>query len=309
MNNTDNKFLPILKIVIRVLLGVFFIATAIMKLMSLDHFELYIFSFQIFNFVLSTIIARLVIAAEMILGFFLIFKILYKPTWWATMLMMCGFTLFLVYVAIFRDDSSCHCMGDLVELNPAWSIVKNLVTIALLLFIRKESTAVFRGWKLVGIFGVVAAFVATFVLFPLDGVYNLFKKDQATYNEKAFQTLMEDSVMTVQQLDTGNYIIGVVASGCKYCKVSMEKLHSICERHDLDNNRVLITIWGEDDSIKEFQDETGSSQFRYVKINPIQAVEVVNGRFPTYLYVHNRQIVKAADLRQLTERDVTEFIH
>lgn len=308
METAKKEIIPIIKMVLRILLGAFFIATAIMKLLSLDHFELYIFSFQIFSFVLSTIIARLVIAVEMILGFFLIFKILYKPTWWATMLMMIGFTLFLVYVAIFRHDSSCHCMGDLVELNPAWSIVKNVVTIALLLLIRKETPAHFKGWKLVGLLGLLAAFTATFILFPLDGVYNLFKKDKNIYNEEAFQLFMQDSVMKAQQLDTGNYIIGVVASGCKYCKVSAEKLHAICERNNLDDSRILMTIWGKEESLAEFEEITGDSKFRYVPISPIVAVQLVNGRFPTYLYVHNGQVVKAADLRQLTERDMVDFI-
>ena len=309
MDTLNIKPITLIKTVLRVLLGAFFIATAIMKLLSLDHFELYIFSFQIFNFVFSSIIARLVIAAEMILGFFLIFKILYKPTWWATLLMMIGFTLLLVYVALFRNDSSCHCMGDLVELNPTWSIVKNLVTIVLLLFIRKDSTAHFKGWRLVGLLGVLAAFTATFVLFPLDGVYNFFKKDHNSYNEKAFHSFMQDSVMQAQQLDTGNYIIGVVASGCKYCKISMEKLQAFSERNGLDNSRILITIWGKDeDAIAQFKEETGSGDFRYVVISPIQAVELVNGRFPTYLFVHHQEVLKAADLRELTEREVVTFI-
>ncbi|MBO4488975.1 MAG: DoxX family protein [Bacteroidales bacterium] len=308
METDKVKIVPVLKMVLRILLGAFFIATAIMKLLSLDHFELYIFSFQIFNFVLSAIIARLVIAAEMILGFFLIFKILYKPTWWATMLMMGGFTLLLVYVAIFRNDSSCHCMGDLVELNPAWSIVKNLVTIVLLLLIRRETPARFRGWKLVGILGVCAAFVATFVCFPLDGIYNLFKKDKNPYNEEAFHAFMQDSLMRAQELDTGNYIIGVVASGCKYCKISAEKLQAISERNRLDDSRILLTIWGKEESLAEFEEITGDSEFRYVTISPIQAVQLVNGRFPTYLFVHNGQVVQTADLRQLTERGVVDFI-
>ncbi|MBR4135870.1 MAG: DoxX family protein [Bacteroidales bacterium] len=309
MDTAERQPVFIFKTILRILLGAFFIATAILKLLGLDHFELYIFSFQLFSFVFSTIIARLVIAAELILGFFLIFKILYKPTWWATMLMMVGFTLLLVYVVLFRNDTNCHCMGDLIELNPAWSIVKNLVTIALLLLIRKETTAHFKGWKAVGIVGVLAAFIATFVLFPTDGVYNFFKKSQSSYNEKAFQELMQDSVMTDQTLDTGHYIIGVVASGCKYCKISMEKLSAICERNGVDDSRVLITIWGKDEAaIEKFKEETGSGRFRYVTVTPIQAVEVVNGRFPTYLFVHNHQIVKAADLRQLSEHEVTTFL-
>lgn len=309
MDTHKKKIIPWLKTILRILIGAFFITTAILKLLSLDHFELYIFSFGFFNFIWSTILARLVIAAEMILGFFLIFKILYKPTWWANLLMLVSFTLLLVYVALFRDDTNCHCLGDLIELNPGWSIVKNLITIGLLLLIKRDTTAQFRGWRLVGLLGVLAAFTSTFILFPLDGVYNFFKKEQTSYNESSFHAFMQDSLMLAQQLDTGNYIIGVVSSECKYCKISMEKFSAISKRDSVDIRRILITIWGRDDaSIDQFKKETHSEHFSYLPISPFQAVEMVNGRFPTYLFVHNGEVVKAADLRQLTEKEVTTFI-
>ncbi len=300
--------ISILKTILRILLGAFFITTAIMKLLSLDNFELYIFSFRIFNFVWSTVVARLVIMAEMIIGFFLIFKILYRPTWWSAMLMLVGFTLLLVYIVLFRNDSNCHCMGDIVELDPLWSIVKNVVTMLLLLLVYKETPWQFKGKKAVAIVGVCAAVLTTFAFFPLDDVYVFFSKRQNTYNEQSFQSFMNDSLMMAQQLDDGRYIMGVLSSGCHYCLLSGQKLSTMHEIHQLDTNRIILAIWGNNESIQRFKDTTNTAMFRYVTVSPFQAVELVNGAFPTYLFIENMQVVKVADLRQLTERDVVNFL-
>ena len=52
---------------IRILLGLMFIASAVMKVLSLDTFVIYVYSFKIFSFVLTEIAARLLIAFEMVL--------------------------------------------------------------------------------------------------------------------------------------------------------------------------------------------------------------------------------------------------
>ncbi|MBQ2187914.1 MAG: DoxX family membrane protein, partial [Bacteroidales bacterium] len=73
---------------IRLLLGVFFIGTAVLKLLSIDNFELYIYSFGIFSYTWTTFLSRSLIFIELIIGISLIFKICFKKTWWLTLLMM-----------------------------------------------------------------------------------------------------------------------------------------------------------------------------------------------------------------------------
>ena len=110
----------------RLFLGALFVVTAVLKLLSIDNFEIYIYSFGLFSYTWTTFFSRLLIFIELLIGISLILKICFKKIWWLTMLMMAGFTLFLVYAAIFRNDSNCHCFGDLIELNPTQSIFKNI---------------------------------------------------------------------------------------------------------------------------------------------------------------------------------------
>ncbi|MBR3572356.1 MAG: DoxX family protein [Bacteroidales bacterium] len=298
----------VVKFILRILIGAFFITTAILKLLSLDSFEIYIYSFNIFSFNLCAIIARLVIAAELLVGAFLIAKILYKPTWWLTLLMLVGFTFFLVYVAIFRQDSNCHCMGDLVELNPAYSIIKNLITIVLLFFIRKEEDYQFKGKKAVGIVLAVLALGVPFILFPTDATYNLFKKSDNNVNEKSFEQFMQDSVAQSLNIQEGNYVLGYLASGCKYCKLSAKKINTMVENNQLDTNKVVFIIWGGDESIQKFKEETDATHFRYAKISPIEAIQLVSGQFPTYVLVKDGKPVEAMDIRGLNDNKIRSFL-
>ena len=298
----------IMKFILRILIGAFFITTAILKLLSLDSFEIYIYSFNLFSFDLCGIIARLVIAGEMLLGTLLISKILYKQAWWLTMLMLMGFTLFLIYVAIFRHDTNCHCMGDVVQLNPAWSIVKNIITMALLLLIRNEKDYHFRGKVAVGVTLLIASLGVPFILFPTDAAYNLVLKSDNAVDEKRFDQFLQDSLAQTLHIDQGNYVLGYLSSGCKYCKLSGQKINTMVENNQLDTNKIIILIWGSDKSIEKFKKETGATHFRYAKIDPVEAIQIVNGQFPTYVFVKNGKIVDAADLRGLNDKQLKEFL-
>ena len=299
----------ILKVIIRIGIGVFFIASAILKLLSLDHFELYIYSFNIFNFTLSGLVARAIIACELLAGALLIVKVKYKAAWWLTMLMLVGFSLFLVYVIMFRDDSNCHCMGDLVEIKPSLSLIKNLVAIALMLCIRHEEDYHFRGHIVVLVCAFLAAIVPPFILFPVDNIYNmLFKTYNFSFNEAEFNALMADSTMQGVSFEEGNYIVGVVSSGCEFCHTGSLKLSEIVNNNQLDSSRVVYLIWGDSTSIRQFQTDTKSDSFRFIQISPIRAIHIVNGQFPTFLFMREGDVQSTADLHHLTERTVISHL-
>ena len=223
--------------------------------------------------------------------------------------MLVGFSLLLVYVILFRDDANCHCMGELVEIKPSLSLVKNLVAIALMFLIRQEKDYSFK-WKYLALAGAfVAAIVPPFALFPTDGVYNYFtQSDELKYNETEFNAMMADSTMQNIDLDEGRYIVGIVASGCEFCETSGLKMSEFVSRNHLDTTRILYFVWGDSASVESFKADSKTESFRYVKISPVVAVRVVNGSFPTYLFMKDGVVEKTADLHQLTEKSVCDYL-
>ena len=299
----------ILKIIIRIGIGVFFIASAILKLISIDNFELYIYSFNIFSFTMSGLAARAIIACELLVGILLIAKVKYKEAWWLTMLMLVGFSLLLVYVILFRNDSNCHCMGDLVEIKPSLSLIKNLLVIALMLLIRKEEDYRFRGRVSVLVIAILTAIAVPFALFPMDNIYNLFSKTSTkSCNEAEFNSFLQDSVMQDIHLDEGNFIVGVVSSGCKFCRIGCLKMSEMVTFNKIDSTKVLYFIWGDSTSVQEFRKETKSEPFLYVPINPMKAIRITDGAFPLFLFIQDGEVQRTADLRQLTEKEVVSHL-
>lgn len=303
-----NKFNNILKMIIRIGIGAFFIISAVLKLLGLDHFELYIYSFKLFNLTLCELAARAIIAAEILVGILLIVKVRYKEAWWLTLLMLIGFSLLLIYVILFRNDSNCHCMGELVEITPSLSLVKNLVLIALMLVIRKEEDYPFR--KRIRVLALVGSFIAAivppFVLFPIDDIYNAFSKPEI-YNEANLNGFLQDSVMQDIQIDDGNYIVGIISSGCDFCRTSCLKMSEIASNNDLDSTRILYFIWGDSTSVQKFPSETHTEAFRFVTINPLVAIRITNS-FPLYFFFKDGEVEKTANLRQLTEKDIKNHL-
>lgn len=303
-----NKINNILKMIIRIGIGAFFIISAVLKLLGLDHFELYIYSFKLFNLTLCELAARAIIAAEILVGILLIVKVRYKEAWWLTLLMLIGFSLLLIYVILFRNDSNCHCMGELVEITPSLSLVKNLVLIALMLVIRKEEDYPFR--KRIRVLALVGSFIAAivppFVLFPIDDIYNAFSKPEI-YNEANLNGFLQDSVMQDIQIDDGNYIVGIISSGCDFCRTSCLKMSEIASNNDLDSTRILYFIWGDSTSVQKFPSETHTEAFRFVTINPLVAIRITNS-FPLYFFFKDGEVEKTANLRQLTEKDIKKHL-
>ena len=304
-----NKTISIVKLVLRILVGCIFITSSTMKLLSIDEFELYIYSFGMFDFIFCTVISRLLIAFEFLTGIFLAAKTFYKYAWWATMLMLTGFTLFLIYVAYFRNDANCHCFGDFVELNPINSIIKNLVTIIVLLFIKKDDTDYrFRFKKLFIGLAFAAAVIVPFVVFPMDAVYTKIANSESDVNVEVFEVLKTDTTITNLNIDEGKQLMAFFMSGCKFCKLGIKKVHSIVEQNDLDKSRIKVMISGSDEGIAKFKGETETADLQYFSIHPVLSINVVYGSFPTFALIENGKVVKTMDLRGVDEKELIEWL-
>ena len=305
---SDSSFSNISRLTIRLLLGVFFIGTAVLKLLSIDNFEVYIYSFGLFSYTWTTFFSRLLIFIELMIGISLILKIYFKQIWWLTMLMMVGFTLFLVYAAIFRNDSNCHCFGDLIELNPTQSIFKNIITIALLLFIRKERSydykPLLKKW-LVAI-TLLLSLAIPFILVPMDVIYNKIYSEKDNVNTVAFYESLGDS--TFVDLRQGRHLINYVLAGCKYCRIGAEKVTMMMDRHGISHDRLKFFIGGSDEAIAKFVEATGTSDYQHWKIPAPEFMAITYGKFPLFVFIEDGKVVKAGDFRILDDGNLVEFL-
>ena len=291
--------------------GVFIIA-AILKLISIDEFEIYIYSFNIFSFLLTTFVSRIIIIGEFILGLFLILKINYRFVWKTSLIILILFTLFLTYVAIFRRDSNCHCFGELIELNPLESIVKNLILILLLLLSQQSAVSGHRP-KFLVLSSSFLVLIVVFIISPPDSIYKMIYSTEKevssidlheSFDEVVKIDFKEDEIAfdSISAFDVKEkQLIAVVSSGCKYCKLGVKKLSLMMKNGGISPDDVDIFIWGSPDGIIDFRSETMTEDVDYWHIMPNNAIKVTYGRFPIFIMMENKNIIKIGDFRDLDD--------
>lgn len=125
--------------VLKILVGALFVVSALSKLVTIDTFEMYVYSFGLFPMVACFYLARLLVAAELLLGVALVSHRNHRFTTLTSLFFLIFFIVFLVYAQLIGRTDSCHCFGDMLPFNPVQSILKNAVLIAILLFVFKYS--------------------------------------------------------------------------------------------------------------------------------------------------------------------------
>lgn len=160
------KFLRCSAFAVKILLGMLFVFSAVSKFISIDLFEVYVYSFGFFSLNLSFYVARLVVAAELILGAALISNRNHRFTVLMTLLFLVAFIVFLTYAQLIGRTDNCHCFGELAEFNPVQSILKNAVLIVLLLFVFKYSPLDWspRWWLAIIVYILLAVIVYVYMV-------------------------------------------------------------------------------------------------------------------------------------------------
>ena len=231
---------------LRVFLGLLFILSAVAKLIGIDHFELYVFSFGWLPLQLCFILARLCIGIELAVGVFLLLGWYPRVVRGVTLGLLVLFSLFLCYVLLMGRSDSCQCFGQLLSISPAMSLLKNVAMIALLFLYawlchRAENE---RGESLYSAIHrvaapllLIAALVVPFVISVPDNW--AFGRSVETYNHEELATsLAPGGELQVRGLANGHQLVAFVTPGCPYCKMAREKLSSIVQRHHIDSNKI-----------------------------------------------------------------------
>jgi len=225
------------------------------------------------------------------------------------MFTMIGFTLFLIYTAIYRNDANCHCFGSFIEINPVESIIKNLVIIGLLLFVKKQKDWSFRfkKWMIAGF--ITLGLISTFVLFPPDTLYNKIYKPKSKVDVASFEKIISDTTKVGLSNIQGNHIIAFYVSGCKFCKMSMQKVDNIFKKNEIPTTQFVAIVLGDTNEIVNFKKETLSSNYQmFSHKDPVLFLKTVYGSFPTIVYMKDDSIVKVVNYRGIEEDEMVQFL-
>ena len=293
------------KSALKVLLGLVFIVSAVLKVFDMDRFEIYVYSYHFFNLNFSFFVARAAIILELVLGIGLLSQTMHKLYWWGSVAMLGGYSLLLIYALTLGRTDSCHCFGDFLQLDPKQSLIKNGVLLVLFLLVYKMDSwrTPFR-W-LILIIAVMASSIGVFVASPPD---NLVNSDPAhNLQIELFEEMLDEAPLDSLHLDEGKQIVCFFSAGCEYCQTAARKLSLMQQFHGFPRERVTYLFMGGEAEVSRFYELSESERYREVIYPDSRMLKAVSGNLPTIVLMENGEVVKECGLRDMQEDEIKAF--
>lgn len=193
---------------LQILLGSIFIFSAVSKMFSIGVFEISVLEQGLIRSRdWTALLARVLIGFELFLGVALFIRSgLKKITLPFTLLTLTGFTVYLLYFAVFRPEmKDCGCFGEYLPMTPFESILKNIVLFILAALLYRLAPEQKFQWKIhAAVFSL--AIVLVFIFVPL-------RSPKSTQFSKYTQFHLAGIV----DLHSGKKLVAVFNVDCEHC--------------------------------------------------------------------------------------------
>jgi hypothetical protein len=237
--------------VIRWLLALIFIGSALAKLFPIELFELTLVRTGVVDWNTAPYVARLIIAIELVLGLcFLQAHLLKKVVIPSTFFLLLIFSVHLV-ATVFKEGAfvgNCGCFGEWIPMSPFFALVKNIVLLGLLGYLyRRTDPIVPERWAIpAGLVTVVA--VAVFTIFRSPS--HPAPHEGGTNRVHALAAFTSFTDFPVVDLAEGRKIVALFALDCEHC---MEVAGTIGRlRTKTDVPPVFVLFLGEQEEVAHF---------------------------------------------------------
>lgn len=295
------------KSALKVLLGLVFLVSAVLKILEIDRFEIYIYSFHFFSLNFSFLVARAAIILELVLGIGLIANYLHKLMWWGSVAMLMGYSLLLLYAIVVGRTDSCHCFGDFLQLNAKQSLIKNAVLLVLffLIYNMEEWETPFR-WLLLSL-SIIVSTTGVFLISPPDN-YTDYTSEHNLQVE-LFDEMINEPPLDELKLQEGKQIVCFFSTSCDYCQMAARKITLMQRFYGFPPQRITYAFIGSKEAIRKFFKQSDSERYQTLLYQDVAAfLEVVNGNLPVVVLMQDGNVVREYGFRNMDEDEIKEFM-
>lgn len=284
---------------LRILLGIVFILSAMLKLSPIAPFENLVLKLDIVPWNWVPYVARGIIGFEFALGFLLVANIYIRYTLRFTVFTLLAFTLFLGYLHIFvSTQDNCGCFGEIVELNPIQSIIKNILLLLVVLFLLRKKALlpvnIFEKFQpyiaMVMILGSVSLpFVFNSPITAGEGS-NYVVRPNMKIEHESMQHIVTNTNDTLN-LTQNKQIICFASLTCSTCKFAISKLESIHKKNPSFAITIIFLDRPQRDSLlTELIKKTGLSTIPYSFLPKEEFFKTSHNKLPFIMFVDNGEI-------------------
>jgi len=303
-------FKLIIPIIFRILIGVVFLFSSITKLISIDVFEVYIYGFEWLSLNASYIFARLIIGFELVLGLLFISNIYFRLSWLVSMFTLAGFTIFLSYLHFIGNNENCNCFGEIIQLNPLNSILKNLLFLILLVLSFRNKSGTFKYRKIIFIALIIIGLAIPNIVSPPDNFLQYDRKIETKFDIDKFNASLnniEDVPESFLTIKNQKKVICFLSSQCNFCKLAGKKIEVI-SRKAKNNDDILLVFFGKPENINSFLEETNTKDFNHIILSVPEFFEHSTGKIPEILLLDNGEVIKRFGYRDIVEKEILNFL-
>jgi len=291
-----------LKSFIRIMVGLILIISAIAKLVSIDSFEIYVYSFGLLNLNLAFFLARLIISFELLTGLLLIFGKYQKQVVLASVLMLLMFSAFIVSLILGGKNEHCHCFGE-TEMSHGFSLIKNGLLIVLLLYSKKSIVFRFRFDNIVLVSLLVLSISLPLTITPPDSFFYDKYSKSVSYND----SLLNEYLREQKDYQKGRKILCFFSTGCRFCKLAARKVTVMAKKAE-NADAVKYIFSGSESSIGRFFKETHSTVFQYSFLPPKRFLRITNGEMPLIVLLEDGVVKGRYGYRDMKDSEIINFI-
>ncbi len=229
---------------IRIIVAGVFILSAVGKLSIDSLLDKPLFALQNFerNFLvngigmgydMAKILSRLLIGLEFSLAVLILLPFSLKKVVFPALIGLLGvFSIHLLIQAIGGESSNCGCFGELIPMTPLQALIKNLVTIGLLIFpltILKDGLVEKKKFSMI-VYLNLTLWLLMFVFFPFSASnttvtkeqdLNQFGVDSVAHVESGYSGYFED-------IDEGEKLLCFFSPTCEHCQETGKILSELC---------------------------------------------------------------------------------
>ncbi len=291
-----------MKSISRIFVGVIFLVSAILKLISIDSFEIYLYGFGILKLEYAFVLARLIISLEILTGIVLITGIYLKVAVAAAIGMLLVFSSFILILIFTRNDENCHCFGE-IKMSHTLSLLKNILLAVLLAISWQSQSSGFRYSKIFLLVAAAVSFVLPLIISPPDSFFYSRNSKNITYDQFTLDEFLKEN----DQYANGRKILCFFSTGCRFCKLAARKISVIVEKAN-DPEIVNYVFAGTEVSVDKFFEETNSTVFPYSFIPPNRFLKITNGEMPLIILLEDGKVKGKYGYRDIREDELISFM-
>jgi len=281
---------------IRILVSALFILSAVAKLypsplMGITGFESKYLSSVGIEGGLAKVVSRMLIGFEFTLAILLLLPYYLKKVIFPITIGLLGlFSIHLFVQVIQGDASNCGCFGELIPMTPLEALIKNILTIGLLLIpltLFKSQLNERKNKNPVLYSGLVISLLM-FMVLP-QGSSSVTGKD-IKKGESSYSKYFD-------HIGSGNKLLCFFSPTCEHCMATGKELTELSKKHPglIPEIRILFMDEtyppnGSDKEIKDFFNFIGAQyDYKVLEIEEMNKLFWLEKDFPGVLYMYNGQ--------------------